>query len=231
MDKRTIFAGVILVVVGCNSPVSNTPVSSGGVPKASTALVMPDDLKHDAYHYYGLDMTGTINMELRLADGKVLTGTQSSKLESVGNGSATFFIDRTGGLEEKAGDETVRVDRDGVWVVKNSLGAFKSKSVDLPASLTVGKTWTTEHTLTLPDGQAILEKSRWKVARPEKANTKVGEFDALLLTSSTDATVGNQKVQLESKYWMVKSRGAVKATIKPLGAEGAKGSVVIEEVP
>jgi hypothetical protein len=69
----------------------------------------------------------------------------------------------------------------------------------------------------------------FKVEGVEKLKTKVGEYDALLVTSKGSGTVQGQKLRMETQSWHVKGRGNIKTIMKTFDATNRPNTITIQE--
>jgi hypothetical protein len=164
-------------------------------------------------------------MELTAPNIPLQTGGISAELEKIEGNTARFKVSRTGALAETLGDETLLVDKTGIYLVGTSIGTISpEKSLAMPASLTPGKTWKVKHKITQNSGQEMVEESTYKIEGMRDLKTKTGTEKALLVTSTGTATVvnGGQTVKSThvSKYWYVKDVGSVQVemTLKTPGS-------------
>lgn len=241
----------LLAIAGCSSSPSTTPQSSTtsaigstteGTPKtgtdgatqAPTAADLPASLKTDAYSYFGLGYTQTMNVELRVKGQPTKTGGVTVKLMKVEGDTATYQMERTGGIAEDLGTDTILVDKTGVYVVGSTTGTITPpKNLQLPSVLTPNTKWPSKTKVSRSDGQELEENSTYVVQGTKSITTQVGKYDALVVTSTGTALVktlnGQKKAKYETTSYYVKDRGMVKAVIS-MTLEGQQpNEVVIEE--
>ncbi len=189
--------------------------------------ILPAELKNDAYDYYGLGLTEPVPMEVVMQGQPTRTGTQLVQLKEVSNDVAVYEITRTGSLAD-LGSMQVELKKDGIFVRSSSIGEIEGSHLELPSGLHIGKSWTS--TLKIKGASGTVENSStFKIVRTESVTTKVGKYNALLITSVGPATIAGQKSQMSTKGWFVKGRGAVKMIIVTKPASGPSTEMTIQE--
>jgi hypothetical protein len=104
--------------VTASSAAPTSKPAEGAQPSAP----FPDDLKNEAYDYYGLANNKPMDLELKDNLSPTITsGTQLVTFESFSNGVAKFKIEHTGNLSPM-GTEEVGLSKDGVTVLKGPEG-------------------------------------------------------------------------------------------------------------
>ena len=242
MTKTLSFVAICLLalgVIGCdpktadNSASNSTlkPVSTEGNNSETSEPVqdpgldlakIPAELKGDAFEYYGLGRTDPIKMKVvRGADSQ--DATQTVKLTKVEKDYAEFTITSDGALAE-LGEVVVRLDKAGIKVVSVKGTPADPDTFELPNGLSKGKSWPFK----LPNEQQKISGTN-KVGGTEKVKTAVGTYeDALVVVMTGTGVQAGQKTQLQSKQWLVKGRGQVKAEITNVAGK-AKQTITMEE--
>lgn len=228
-----------LVVYGCDSKTNDTsaandsgstlkPVSTesaNNAPKQNPGIDLskvPADLKGDAYEYYGLGRTEPIKMTVVRGSDKQ-DASQTVKLTKVEKDYAEFTITSDGALSE-LGEVIVRLDKGGIRVMSVKGKAADPDTFELPNGLTKGKSWPFK----LPGEDPKISGTN-KVGGTEKVKTAVGTYEnALLVITTASGVQAGQKTQLQSKQWLVKGRGQVKAEITNVSGK-TKQTVTMEE--
>ncbi len=240
MKKLWLIPTFAILAIGCNNattaktedPKETVPSVTSKGPEATPAVdpaSVPAELKHEGYEYYGLGAEKPINMEIVSSAGNAIqTGEQSVKLKSVEGGKAIYEITRTGQLGQQLGNMEVRVEKDAIYVHSSPIATVGEKDIELPASLAPGSTWKTR-TIVKQDGQTMDVTNDFKVEGVEKLKTKVGEYDALLVTSKGSGTVQGQKLRMETQSWHVKGRGNIKTIMKTFDATNRANTITIQE--
>ncbi len=237
----------ILVLTGCEKgPVEadNATTGSGSATSASASTPqdkpkpslqdLPASIKHDAFAYYGLGNTKT--MDLRLTgDNLDQSGGISVELEKVEDGRAHFKVLRTGAIGESLGTDYVMVDSAGIHATGNSMGKLTPENyLALPADLTPGKTWRVKNKIVRDSGQEVEEDSVYKVEGIRDFKTKSGVQKALLVTSSGNASVttggDTKKMKNTTKSWYVKGVGLAKSEISFIMPGQPSNTIVVELV-
>ncbi|MBC8065968.1 MAG: hypothetical protein H7Y17_14135 [Chlorobia bacterium] len=230
MSTKYIPILALILAIGCKpspdvatvteNPSSTTAGKDGQKPEAPKPKPedIPASVKHNAYEYYGLGNLKPMGLEMRSPNLPSKTGGVTAELEKIEGGRVYFQIVRTGAIAEDLGDDTVIVDADGVHMAGTTIGTITpTQFLALPADLTPGKTWKVDNKVVKKDGQAIEEKSTYKVEGIRDLKTKSGVQKALLVTSVGRATVSMAGTKQESKYetksWFVKGIGNVKIEI------------------
>jgi hypothetical protein len=216
-----------LLLTGCQSP---QPAAGGsGAASSSTSTKpdstqspsttasetqkppppVPDELKNDAFHWYGLSLEKPMEIEVALQGGVTYTGYQTVRLKSVENGKAIYDIERTGDLGSQIGQDTVSLEKGGLYTVSSTrLG--KTRNIEMPAKLEPGATWKNTGKLESNDGRKLEQDITYRVIGPAKVTTKAGAQDAMLIKASGNIK-GDKLLRMESSMWYVKDKGLVKS--------------------
>jgi hypothetical protein len=233
----------LCLLVGCtpkDAPKTGDSNPSGKPPIATAPAEKPkladlsENLRHDAFEYYGLGNEKSLDVELK-ADGQAAkTGGVSTQLDAIADGKATFKVVRSGAIAETLGDNTVEVDATGVYLTGTSIGTIEpERFVALPADLSPGKTWNLKTKIIHNAGQEIEEDSVYKVEGLRDVKTKKGVQKALLVTSTGTANVtvaGKvQKNAYLTKSWYVKGVGPIRFEISLTPPGEPARSVVVEQ--
>src|SRR5579862_9613880 len=134
MKSKLIFAiGIAAsILLGCKNAANvtetgslqNSQQTTGTTPgqpaPTSPPPVVPEELKSDAYHYFGLASEKPLKLKLSGGMGGDSVGTQEFHLKSVKDGKAVFEVDRSGDIGDKLGTETVSLEKDGVFTIKST---------------------------------------------------------------------------------------------------------------
>jgi len=228
----------ILALGGCSGSSEKSTTTTDTSPKTTPTEApkpeVPAAIKHDGYAYFGLGSTKAMNVEMRVPSRPTLTGAILPKLVKVEGDTATFSVERTGGIAADLGTDTIFVDKTGVYITGTTVGTMTpSKSLQLPANLAPGATWTTHSKVSKTDGTELTENGTYVVKGTEKLTTKVGTYDALMVTSTGTGTVKFQGKTNPATYsavsYYVKDRGLVKQIINLTLTGQPRNSVTIEE--
>lgn len=220
----------VFAIIGCDAkPTETSSTATGGGEQTTGATSgtqpvkpkldeLPSSVKHDAFEYYGLGNTKTMDVKLSGAQVAQQTGGISVELEKVEGEKAFFKVVRTGAVGDSLGTDLVMVDKDGVHATGNTMGKLTPASyLALPADLTPGKTWNVKNKIEQSTGQQVEENSIYKVEGIRDFKTKTGMQKALLVTSTGDASVttggSTQKMKSTTKSWYLKGVGQVKTEI------------------
>lgn len=216
-----------------------TPKTDGTTPTtaetpAPDASQVPATVKTDAFAYFGLGNNKAMNVEMRVKGRATMTGAIVSKLVKIDGETATYSIERTGGIAADLGTDTILVDKSGVYIVGTTVGTMTpDKSLQLPADLKPGATWETHSKVSKTDGTELTENGKYIVKGIEPLTTKVGKYEALVVTSTGTGTVKVQGQTNPATYnatsYYVKDRGLVKQIINLTLKGQPANSVTIEE--
>lgn len=198
-------------------------------PQTTTKTLsdLPESLKTDAYHYYGLANTVPLKMHVLRPGSSPLEGDQTIAFKSLESDHATFLTSRGGALAD-LGSEEVSLEPDGVYVTSSSVGDIGGKSLELPSVLKPGTEWSRKSEITKSNGQKVSYDAKFKVVRIEKVKTPAGEFDGLLISSDGPAEIDGQKFRMTVKSWYVKDVGPVKISTQLKAAKGPEQTMTIE---
>ncbi|MEJ5170454.1 MAG: hypothetical protein WHU10_05655 [Fimbriimonadales bacterium] len=224
MRKLWILA-VAAALVGCQAP-RKDPAAEEAKQKANQTgsqvevaektpppPPVPDDLKKDAFEYYGLGNTKPIKMSLVFSNStQKMEGEQIVRQVEAKDGVPRFRMERTGGLSSLP-VATLQVRPDGLYVESLEGGEVPKPVLELPNGLVPGKKWSTNSEFKL-QGRSIKDKSTYEVRGVKKLKTPAGEFDALLIEGSGDLVEDGQKSKAKLRSWYVKGLGALKMEIE-----------------
>lgn len=209
------------------APTTGDP-SAKPAPMATLADV-PEALKNDAYHYYGLGNPKPMSMEISISDQPKdkYTGAQTITIKEIKDGKPIFSIDRTGQLA-KLGSQEVSLTEEGIFNTMSSIAKIGPKDMELPAKLAPGVTWKS-HAEIAQGSETVVNDSDLKVVGPDKVKTPAGEHDALLITSTGQSTIGGKKAKTTSKNWYVLDLGVVKSVLVNTYSDGKVQTITIQE--
>ncbi len=191
---------------------------------------VPDDLKKDAYEYYGLGNDKPIRMSLVFSNStQKLEGEQTIKPIEAKDGQPRFRVERTGGLASLPG-ATLVLKPDGLYVESLDNGEVPKPVLELPNGLTPGKRWSTSSEFKL-QGRQMKDNSTYVVREVRKIKTPAGEFEALLIEGSGELVEDGQKSKAKMRSWYVKGIGSVKMEIeRVLAGQKEPVKVTVEAV-
>lgn len=223
-----------IVLAGCSAPKTYSspqasapakPVVTAPAEVADTTLdrlpkrkatkpVLPDELKNDAYEYFGLGSSKPLDLEESTSESpQTITGSQIIRPLSVENGVAKYRLENTGNLAD-IGTSELELAKDGLRVTKSSVAKIGNKpSLELPASLKPGVTWQSEDEIDSA-GRSLKIHSTLKVVGTTTVKTKRGELEALLVESKGSGTENGATAEIKSRSWYVKGVGNVKTVIE-----------------
>ncbi len=216
--------GSLMLLQGCqtaSSPAKNTttPTTEAGTkPEVSSAGAVPEKeleslnaaVKGNGLLYSGLLCTKELTYEVTKTGADPEVGTSKANFVRSKDGKWIFERKRTGGLTEIMGDDTVQVDKKGIYVTEMSMGTLKKPMLELPMDIAVGSTWNEDTTMNASDGQEIKQTTRFKITKEEMVKTKAGEFKCLLIEVSGGGSSKTAKVVVKAKFWYTETYGPVK---------------------
>ncbi|HZH98056.1 MAG TPA: hypothetical protein VEX38_03720 [Fimbriimonadaceae bacterium] len=188
---------------------SGSPSSTKAAPGGETGQVVPDELKHEGYQYFGI---GGKSLQLEMvnsANKTTSSGSQMFELEGVKDGEAKFTQTWTGGLNA-LGSSVVAVRKDGVYTIENAGREVKPPQLELPADPKPGFSWSGSSSFYLPDQTKVDQQTKLTIVSTERVKTKGGEFDALKVKVTGTLNYGGKKNPVDMTYWYVKEVGPVR---------------------
>jgi hypothetical protein len=228
----------LLAVVGCGprTPTAAPGAADPAVPAAPTTAgieSVPQALRHDAFHFYGLTRTQPLQLEQRVEGAETAdTGGQTIRFDGVEGDVARFTIERTGDLS-RMGSNEAELRADGLYVVSSSIGEIEEPWLELPADLSVGRTWTTRSRMALHGGQKMDVTTTNRVARIERVETGAGAYEeARLVVSEGKGTLDGNSITMTSRSWYVRDRGPVRMELTTtVGAQRGDTMIIQETAP
>lgn len=228
--------GLAFVIAGCQRQAPAEPeadqqpgaAAADQPAPAETVLVLPEELRHEAALWHGLDQirpkTYWFSME---NGGREGMGSQVAEINLIEGGVAQLSITRTGALAD-IGNEEVEVRPDGIWLVSTTLGTLDKPAKSMPANPAVGETWSNEYVLTATGGQKLQGRSNFRVARQEEVTTRAGTFQALLVVEEGTITVNDQRSTTRARSWYAKGHGMVKLIAEVTTPDQPKTTFTVE---
>ena len=223
---------LLAVVLGCGN---EKKASAGSKDSNGKQQVEAQDgvlagLKNDAYLYSGLGQTEKLTFHGKLnpntADGY---GVQSVVWKENKDGSSFFTITRDGILRG-LGTETVRLDKDGVYITGTSTGTLDKDAKIVPNPFKVGSEWMTELVLRQP-GTVITSSMSSKVVGMETVTVPAGEFECLVVESDTALTTdrpGTGVGTLKSTTYYTAKYGIIKLVASGTNPMGDNVDIFLE---
>jgi len=220
---------VAVLVWGCRSE-TTTPTTSAPAPKTETTqtptpgtpetkpaeetpkpVSEPLKFTHAGADYYGLTSKSDVALTMTQSGQAPVEGTFVIKLGAVKGDSQEATVERTGGLAILE-NESVQVDKDGVWVLGTGGGTFDHKVMELPADAAPGKTWSQK--AKLDNGGAAAEMDiQVKAVAEETIKTVRGDLKTLKVTNDGTMKQGDKTMKVSGVTWYAKGIGMVKATM------------------
>lgn len=237
---KTLQPGMVIALIllaGCHKSqdlkVAKGAEGDAGAPAAQaisdqsdSKAKVPTELQTDAYHYYGLNNSKPVPMEMKVTGGPAKTGTQALEYVGMKAGKAIYTLKHTGGLTE-LGDTTMSLEKDGLYSTATSIGKGGDHELELPANLAIGTSWPVKSTYVTNDGRKIETEATFKVLRSEKVKVPSGTFDALYIESDGTAKFDTQNVRMKTLNWYVKDHGQVKTEIITIDPTSHKKSTYL----
>ncbi|QYK54526.1 MAG: hypothetical protein KF824_06395 [Fimbriimonadaceae bacterium] len=224
------------ILTGCTPPAKKTEVppktqaENGGGQEAPPAdpATIPESLKHDAFHYYGLEATQEMTYDFDY-NGSVRQGTQKATFLGMKDGKAEYKIERSDALQIM-GTDKIEVAEDGIYLTEVKQQPLEKAVIALPAKVEVGASWPIDQKLRDGDGNDVLSKAVQKIVGQEKVKTPAGEFDCIVVTMEGTLTVQDEKKKatpVTGKAWYAAGVGTVKLSITSTGPDGKPVSYTI----
>ena len=196
---------------------SSAPVSSAVVSKPAMALTsLAQELRSDAYEYYGLGNDKPVKLAFRKDSSPVPMATRTVKLVAVKDGKASFEEQQIGGLEDET--QTMSLEPDGLYVMAASSGTLKTPhTLELPSKLSKGTEWQDNQELE-SQGTTIKLDGKYRVVGFEDVKTQAGPFpNALHVVGAIKGTRGGVPVSMSVEDWYAKGIGLVKQRLTVSG--------------
>ncbi|MGE0002372.1 MAG: hypothetical protein AB7F50_05945 [Fimbriimonadaceae bacterium] len=236
MRTTPIFVLLALTLAGC-APKAAEVAGAGATPKpgeapAEKSFVVPEELKNDAYVYYGLGNTEEMTYEMVQGKGMApQEGTQTMRTKSgAKDGKMVFSTVRSGGMSGM-GDEELSLEKGGLYLTFGSIISPTEPSLVLPSKLDVGTTWKTDTTMTSNTANTTVKmKGTSKVEKSETIKVKAGTFDTLLIIQTAEADNNGAKGTMSAKGWYAKDVGIVKMNLEYKQADGQIVTTTLELV-
>lgn len=210
--NRLLVPFAALLAMGCAPTVIPEKEANGKSPvkpaTQETPPSIPTTIKHDGYLYSGLDKLGQQTFLVKIGDQPESESVQTTNIQSSDSGSLTLERTRDGALAA-VGSDAVKVDDKGVSVVSVSIGKLLKPSLELPADLSIGKTWQSASTIETGT-ETIKNSGSYKVVGDGPLKVAAGSFTARKVTFTGTIETSKGRGKVVGTYWFVKGLGAVK---------------------
>lgn len=193
-------------------------------PAAKLEDVSPE-VKTEGAAYLGYPREGVLTYKYSQLEGMAAErGEETTKLASTEGGQAVFEITRSNALA-MLGSETVELRKDGVYMVKTSLGEINAPALTMPADVKVGSKWSSSLELTRPNGDVMSMTISYEALREEKIKVEAGEYETLVISGKGEVSVapkGGEKRSSpwSSQLWHAKGVGHVRMMQDAKNSEG-----------
>lgn len=232
----SILAALLILTVGCApeakketpEPAATTGGTEDGsttVTKKSDAEDVGDELRHEAYQYYGLGNTKVLVYDLTM-NGATEEGRQEVNYQGMVESVPTYVINRTGSLSQ-LGNETLQLKSDGVLLSSTTMGDLNEPVIALPADVAVGKAWSDTRVITRVDGKVLEMTSNYKVEKSEKVTTPAGDFETLVIVSDGTIKHDGKTEPFRGQIYHAKGIGTVKLSISTGAANSDAAATVV----
>jgi len=238
MNKLTVAAfSLLAVIAGCNCNKAEDPEKTSPTNGDIKTTVNQDvskgaleELKNDAFEYSGLSHEGSLTYTGKLNPNiPGDSGTQKSEWKENKDGESIFEITRTGILRG-LGSETVKLTKDGVYIIGTNAGSLNKEALTLPSPFEIGTKWPTE--LQLDTGAMVISSTMTsEVVRKETIKVPAGEYECLVVESKTTLTTdqpGTSNGVMDSTTYYAKGLGVVKMVAKGKNPMGEAVDIMIE---
>lgn len=196
------------------------PTKEASVPKESKADAseIPAKFKTDAYVYGGFELLGDQRFTQTISGQEPAEAVVTTTYLGMKDGFPQFKRVRSGAMSAM-GSDTVSVTEKGVEIVEMSLGKINGDTLELPASLKVGTSWTSKNVIVM-ESDKIDQSSTYKVVGTESVTVPAGKFETLKITMTGTLKSSTLEGKIDATYWYAKNIGTVKTKI----TQQAKGA-------
>jgi hypothetical protein len=207
-----------------SAPIAKTDEGEDVKVEAKVEDIGPE-LKHSGADFLGLKEPGTLTYKFSQMEGlPPERGEETTTLVEAGADKAVFDVTRTNALM-LLGSETVEVRKDGVYIIKTSLGELKTPALSMPADVKPGAKWTSSLELTRPNGDVMTMSTSYEALREEKITVEAGEFDSLVISGKGEIKVtpkdgAASTTPWTSTVWHAKGIGHIRMSQEAKNAEG-----------
>jgi|GEM_PF-1324360 len=209
------------------SPIVASKAEEGTKEEKPSTPSVPDFLKHDGYHYYGLGVPGKLVYTFTQDKQAPVEVSQKITLKSVdAEKKAVFEILREGFPGGNVTD-TVEATPEGVFSVSTSQGVFKKPSRELPQKLSPGYTWDINAELEQAGTTQMKIQAQQKVQPTEKIKVAAGEFECIPVALSGTFSGQGVEAKIVGKTWYAKGVGMVKQEVTR-SAGGQEAKILLE---
>jgi hypothetical protein len=209
-----------LAVFGCKektldagagtSPITTTSTAGGTSQTKPAPPPVPEELKSEAFHWYGLGNSKPMKIEISITDQPTMEAEQTVTLVDVKDGKATYEVSRG----EKLGTDSVSLEKDGIYTLGSTLITQKIHNLDMPAQVPPGTHWTNTGKVDMHSetrDSSVSQDLVLRVIGVTEVDTKAGKQSALRIRESGSLTVDGVKYRMDSDLYYVKDKGLVKS--------------------
>lgn len=220
-----IIAGIVLGLAACQpknneikTPDEGTSTGTTGSTTPEVKQEVPENLKHEGYQYYGLDVKEEQTYDFDL-NGSKRQGMQKETYLGLTDGKPRFSIERAEALSN-LGTDVVEVREDGVYMISSREQTLETPMLALPSKMEIGKTWEITEKLKDVNGDEVTLKASNKIDGQEKITTPAGTFDCLAVSMSGTLVTKGKTQKVSGKTWYAAGTGTVKLTVNTTGSDG-----------
>jgi hypothetical protein len=227
-----IFAALTLGLFACNNDSKGVTTPDKGSETGTTGTTIPEakqevpeNLKHEGYQYYGLEVKDEQTYDFDY-NGSKRQGMQKETYLGLTDGKPRFSIERAEALSN-LGTDVVEVREDGVYMISSREQALETPMLALPAKMEIGKSWDITEKLKDINGNEVTLKASNKIDGQEKITTPAGSFDCLVVSMSGTLVTQGKTQKVSGKTWYAAGTGTVKLTVSTTGADGKPSNYTI----
>jgi hypothetical protein len=227
MKNLPLLALLAALAASCQPAAPAAKAGVDGEDSAPAAKIedISSEVKTAGAEYLGFPREGVLTYKYSQLEGMAAErGEETTKLASTKDGKAVFEITRSSALA-MLGSETVELRKDGVYMVRTSLGEIDAPALTMPADVKVGSKWSSSLKLTRPNGDLMSMTISYEALREEKIKVEAGEFDTLVISGKGEVSVapkGGEKRSSpwSSQLWHAKGVGHVRMMQDAKNSEG-----------
>lgn len=192
-------------------PVNSTETGSNAevapTPDAETVTNLPSELNHDGLRYSGLNANKVLSYKVSQKGMPDNFGELKVTRTEVKDGKLKIERQRTGLAQ--LGNDSVEVRKDGVYVVKMANVDLSTATLELPADLSVGTTWSDTSEIEV-NGVQMKNKATYKVVGDKSVKVPGGTFTCREITASGTISINGAVNPLKVNAFYAKDVGLIR---------------------
>lgn len=188
-------------------PEASESTEAATTADAETVKTLPADLEHDGMHYSGLNANRVLSYKISQKGMPDQFGELKITRTALKDGKLAIVRQRPGLAQ--LGDDEVEVRKEGVFVTKMSAGSLENPTLELPADLSIGSTWSDTSEIEV-NGTQMHNKATYKVVGDKSVTVPGGTFLCREISATGTITMSGAVNPLTVNAFYAKDVGLIR---------------------